>query len=643
MQQRTGTVESLRRRLPIGAELQPDGGAHFRVWAPSASEVAVVLDQGGPDAALRVTPLAREDEGYFAGTVAAAQAGTRYWFRLADGRCFPDPASRFQPDGPHGPSQIIEPSSFAWTDGAWTGVRRSRLVIYEMHVGTFTRAGTWQAAARELPALAELGITAIEMLPVADFPGRFGWGYDGVCAFAPTRLYGSPDDLRAFVDTAHSLGLAVILDVVYNHFGPDGCWLQEFSSHYFSTAATEWGRAINFDGEHSRPVRDFFVANARYWIEEFHFDGLRLDATQSIFDKSHPHVLVEITGAVRQAGGSRVTLLTAENEPQRAEIVCSQEQGGFGMDALWNDDFHHAAMVALTGRREAYYTDYLGTPQEFVSMAKHGFLYQGQWYSWQEQTRGTSTLGLSPASFITFLENHDQVANSATGARLHQLTSPGRFRAMTALLLLGPGTPLLFQGQEFCSSAPFLYFADHQGELGEKVRAGRREFLAQFPSIAAAGDELPLAVPGAVETFQRSKLDLSERERHGAALALHASLLQLRGSDPTFSAGGAYGIDGAVLGPQTFVLRFFGADENKGDGRSGDRLLIVNLGGQLEWRVFPEPLLAPPPRSRWSLIWSSEDPLYGGAGAGDVLAPDVWRIPAECAVVLAPLPTRLRT
>jgi maltooligosyltrehalose trehalohydrolase len=638
---RTATTDILRRRLPVGAEPQAGGGVHFRVWAPNARDIAVVLDGHEPatGTTLRAIPLGRDGQEYFEGLVADARPGTRYWFRLDDGRCFPDPASRFQPTGPHGPSEVVDPAAYRWHDAGWSGVPRSRLVIYEMHVGTFTKEGTWSAARRELPALAELGITAVEMMPVAEFPGRFGWGYDGVDMFAPTRLYGTPDDLRAFVDAAHHLGIAVLLDVVYNHFGPDGCYVQEFSPYYFSEAATEWGRAINFDGEHCRAVRDFFVANAAYWIGEFHVDGLRLDATQSIVDRSDPHILVEIDGAVRQAGGARVTIVLAENEAQQTEIVRSHEEGGYGLDAIWNDDFHHTAMVALTGRREAYYLDYLGSPQEFVSLAKSGFLYQGQWYSWQEKGRGTPTRGVPAAAFVAFLQNHDQVANSATGARIHTLTSPGRYRALTALLLLGPWTPMLFQGQEFAASSPFQFFADHEPELAAKVRAGRREFLSQFPSIAASPD-VALADPADLKTFYQSRLDLDERDRHGPVLALHAALLQLRSSDPTFSAVGAYGVDGAVLGSQMFVLRFFGA--TAADGDPGDRLLLVNLGGQCELRLFPEPLLAPPVAARWTVVWTSEDPLYGGGGNGDVLAPDVWRIPGECALVMTPRSWRWR-
>src|SRR5207302_8022588 len=306
--------------------------------------------------------------------------------------------------------------------------------------------GTLAAAQQHLPALAELGVTLVEVMPLADFPGRFGWGYDGVDLFAPTRLYGTPDDLRRFVDAAHAAGLGVILDVVYNHFGPDGNYLREFSDDYFTDRHdNEWGEAINYDGDNAGPVREFMAANAGYWIEEFHFDGLRLDATQQIFDRSNEHILAVIARRVRQAAGGRRTLLVAENEPQEVKLVRPPERGGYGLDMLWNDDYHHSALVVLSGHNEAYYGDYLGTPQEFVSAAKWGYLYQGQRYRWQKKRRGTPTFDLEPDRFVTFTQNHDQVANSGRGLRCAELTGPGRYRALTALLLLGPGTPMLFQ------------------------------------------------------------------------------------------------------------------------------------------------------------------------------------------------------
>jgi maltooligosyltrehalose trehalohydrolase len=504
-------------------------------------------------------------------------------------------------------------------------------VVYEMHVGTFTREGTWEAGERELPELADVGITVLEVMPVADFPGRFGWGYDGVNLFAPTRLYGQPDDFRRFVDRAHELGLGVILDVVYNHVGPDGNSLPQFTRSYFSTRhKTEWGEALNFDGDQSGPVREFFVANAGYWVEEYHLDGLRLDATQSVFDDSPDHILAAVARRVRAAGRGRATLLVAENEPQHVKLVRPPEQGGYGLDALWNDDFHHTAMVALTGRNEAYYTDYLGTPQEFVSAVKWGYLYQGQRYAWQRKRRGTATLGLPPAAFVNFLQNHDQVANSGRGQRCHQLTSPGRLQALTALVLLGPATPMLFQGQEFAASSPFYYFADHVPELAKLVRRGRVQFLEQFPSLRDPDIQQCFADPGSEETFQRCKLDFAERTRHADVYQLHRDLLKLRREDPLFRAQRPGGADGAVLGPEAFVLRFFGAD---GD----DRLLLVNLGRDLHLDPAPEPLLAPPEGRAWEVLWSSEAARYGGHGTPRLETDENWRVPGHAAVVLKPL------
>jgi maltooligosyltrehalose trehalohydrolase len=615
-----------QQRLPVGAEPLSGGGVHFRVWAPRRRRVAVVFE-GGP-AAVELKP---ENDGYLSGHVAAAHAGTRYCYRLDDdSNAYPDPTSRFQPEGPHGPSEVIDPSAFRWTDQKWRGVGLKGQVLYEMHVGTFTKEGTWEAAARELPELADAGITALEVMPVADFAGRFGWGYDGVNLFAPTRLYGRPDDLCRFVDRAHAAGLGVILDVVYNHFGPDGCYLNRFSDDYFTDRyKNEWGEAINFDGPNAGPVREYFVANAGYWIEEFHLDGLRLDATQQIFDASPSHILAAVGRRVREAARGRGTLLVAENEPQDTRLVRPPPQGGYGLDALWNDDFHHSAVVALTGRNEAYYSDYLGGAQEFVSAAKYGYLYQGQRYSWQKKRRGTPALEAPPAHFVTFLENHDQLANSARGLRTHRLTSPGRWRAMTALLLLGPGTPMLFQGQEFAASTPFLYFADHPEALARKVWEGRAKFHKQFRSIAAFQDEAQLAKPADPRTFERCKLDFSERRSHSEAYALHRDLLRLRREDAVFSAQKPRGVDGAVLAPEAFVLRFFGEG---GD----DRLLLVNLGRDLHLDPAPEPLLAPPAARSWSVLWSSQDPRYGGGGAAPPETGEGWRIPGHAAVALAP-------
>lgn len=621
------------RRLPVGAEVLSEGGTHFRVWAPKRKKVEVVIEPPAGDkseGALPAVELEPEPRGYFSGAVRQAHAGTLYRFRLDGEGPFPDPASRFQPAGPHGPSQVIDPRSFTWTDDAWDGVRIEGQVIYEMHIGTFTREGTWEAAARELKELAELGVTVIEVMPVHEFPGRFGWGYDGVDLYAPVHLYGEPDDFRRFVDEAHAEGLAIILDVVYNHFGPDGNYLRQYSEHYFTDLhVTDWGEAINFDDTGAGPVREFFIANAGYWIDEFHLDGLRLDATQNIYDESEDHILAAIVRRARSSARQRSIITVGENEPQHALLARPPEQGGYGVDALWNDDLHHSAVVALTGHNPAYYTDYRGAPQEFISALKWGYLYQGQHYKWQKQRRGTPALDLKPASFVTFIENHDQVANSARGHRLHRLTSPGRLRAMTALILLGPGTPMLFQGQEFAASSPFLYFADHETELGELVREGRLIFLAQFPSLALEEMRRVIPDPHDPKTFHNSKLDFAERDRNREIYSMHRDLLKLRRETFAFSSQRPRAMDGTVLSHEAFALRFFAPEAD-------DCLLVVNFGPDLVLSPAPEPLLAPPADKAWEILWSSEDPRYGGSGTPPLETSKGWQIPGHAAVALCP-------
>lgn len=604
--------------MPIGAELQPGGGAHFRVWAPLPKAVRLVVD--GVEHAMRP-----EAGGYRSAFVAAARAGSRYGYRVdGDARILPDPASRAQPEGPHEPSAVADPSAFRWTDAAWRGVRREGQVVYEMHVGTFTREGTWAAAIDKLPLLKEVGVSVIEMMPVAEFPGRFGWGYDGVALFAPTRLYGTPDDLRAFIDAAHRLGLGVIHDVVYNHFGPDGNYLPFFSSTYITDKyENEWGDAVNFDGKGSAPVREFVRENAAYWVREFHFDGLRLDATQQIFDNSPRNIIAELTAAARDAGGPRSVLIVAENEPQDARLV-RPEPRGFGLDGVWNEDLHHASHVALTARREAYYSDYTGSAAELLACVKHGFLYQGQRSTWQKKPRGAPALDIDQTQRITFLENHDQVANSGFGRRLVDLTDRARLRAMTALLLLGPGTPMLFQGQEFASAKPFLYFADHRSELAQAVAKGRREFLMQFPSLAG----VELDAPAAATTFDKCVMDWSERAANAWAVRLHSDLIGLRRDDPVLARAASVRIDGAVLSEEAFLVRLFGERE--------ERLLVFNFGRDWAPRVIPEPLLAPPAGKQWKLLWSSEHPAYGGDGAREPVDADgCWHVQGRAAFVLA--------
>ena len=488
------------------------------------------------------------------------------------------------------------------------------------------------AALEQLPELARLGITVIELMPVADFPGRFGWGYDGVDLFAPTRLYGTPDEFRAFVDRAHSLGLGVILDVVYNHLGPDGNYLKQFAEDYFSKRyKCEWGEAINFDGENSGPVREFFVANAAYWIEEFHLDGLRLDATQQIFDVSPNHILGVISRKVHATAPNRATYLVAENEPQQTRLIRPFEQGGYGLDALWNDDFHHTAMAALTGRTEAYYTDYRGTPQEFISATKWGYLYQGQWYSWQKKRRGTSTRGLDPAQFINYLQNHDQIANSLRGLRCHQLAGPGPIQGPHGLAAAGAGDADALPGAGVCGFRAVFLFCRPSSRAGQArgrraqgvspaVRHHRLSGLRFLPRRPGRGEDVlaeQARFLGAGEACRALRLASRPAEAAARGPGILAAARRRRGR----GGAGAGGVCPAVFG-------------DNGD----DRLLLVNLGVDLNLSPAPEPLLAPPEGCAWEVIWSSEDPRYGGCGTPPLETEGNWRVLGHAAVVLAPEP-----
>jgi len=601
----------------------PGKGVQFRIRAPKRNRVQVLLDG-------KCFPLKPEAHGYFSGQVATARAGSLYKFKLDDDETlYPDIESRFQPEGPHGPSEIVDPKQFKWTDHAWKGVDPQGQIVYEVHLGTFTREGTWNAARAHLGELASIGITIVEVMPIAEFSGSRGWGYDGVDLYAPYHHYGSPDDARRFVDEAHRLGLGVILDVVYNHLGPDGNYVGAFSDDHFTDKyENDWGESIDFS---RGGVREFYIANAAYWIEEFHFDGLRLDATQDIHDTSEEHILAAIAKRVREVAGERKVYIVAENEPQLAWMVRAPEAGGYGIDALWNDDFHHAASVAMTGRREAYYSGYRGSAQEFVSSAKYGYLYQGQRYAWQKQNRGAPTFDLDPWNFVAFLQNHDQIANSARGERMNVLTHPALYRAMSALLLLGPATPMLFQGQEFGATTPFAFFSDHVQDLHVRVHAGRRQFLAQFPSLAQAEMQRGIPDPGSPATFELSKLDWSEREKNTGLYSLYKDLLRLRRNDPVLRRLTRGALDGAVLSQKAFLLRYFSAQH-------GDRLVIVNLGGDLHLEPAPEPLLAPQPGCRWDLRWSSEDPQYGGMGTPPPNSGDDWRITSCSTLLFSPAP-----
>ncbi|TMQ09374.1 MAG: malto-oligosyltrehalose trehalohydrolase [Deltaproteobacteria bacterium] len=615
------------RRLPIGAEVA-DRGIHVRVWAPDHARVTLVIESARP----RELVLDREPGGYHAGFVPDLGAGARYRFRLgASDALHADPASRYQPDGPHGPSEVVDPSAFPWSDAAWRGIPPERHVLYELHLGTFTPEGTWDAAAAHLGYLADVGITTIELMPVADFAGCHNWGYDGVNLFAPSRCYGTPDAMRRFVDRAHATGLAVILDVVYNHFGPAGNPLPAWCAAYRSGRKGEWGDTFNFDGERSGPVRELVTANAGYWIDEFHLDGLRIDAIQAIQDRSPVHVVTAIAEAARAAGASRRIFLVGENEPQDAGLLAAP----VGLDALWNDDFHHTARVAATGLIDGYLHDYRGTAQELVSAVKRGFLYQGQLYAWQHNPRGRPARGVARHRFVHFLENHDQVANLGFGERLAATTDPATLRALTALLLLGPELPMLFQGQEHGATEPWRFFADHAAPLAAQVRTGRAQFVAQFARLATPEAQAELAAiadPSSKATFQRCVLDPRHRRLDHPLVALHRDLLRLRRDDPAFTDPRPDAVDGAVLTDRAFVLRYQQPDPER------DRLLLINLGATFTQPGVAEPLVAPPDGAGWRVVWSSEDPRYGGHGTPAPFDRARIAIPAHAAMVLAPAP-----
>ena len=593
---------SMEEFVSLGSRLTKKG-VSFRVWAPKREKLEVVAEPTGP-----VFPLQKDAEGYFYGETPLFGPGTLYRYRVDGGDAYPDPCSRFQPQGPHGPSLIVDSHRFQWNDQHWKGITLQGQVLYEIHVGIFSDEGTFDGIIKELAELKRFGITTLEVMPIADFSGERNWGYDGVNFFAPAHAYGDYEGLKRLADAAHAAGLGVILDVVYNHFGPDGNYLRVYSDDYFTDRhKTDWGEAICFDGPAALPVREFFIQNAAYWISEFHLDGLRLDATQNIYDSSKKHILTEIADTVRKIAALKNILLIAENESQDVNLLRAADKGGYGLDAVWADDFHHTCHVAMTGQREAYYTDYCGQAQELVASVKKGFLYQGQYYSWQKKPRGTQVTTEPAAAFIFYTQNHDQIANSLAGKRIHEIANPHQYRALTALMLLAPETPLFFMGQEFGSTRPFIYFIDHSAELAPQVLKGRKEFLSQFPSYSSKSSLAQVPDPNDPETFRRCKLDFSERRSHSEIYFFHEELLRLRREDPVLRRQDRRALDGAALDHHALVLRFFAAD-------GLDRLLVVNLGIERRFSPAREPLLAPVQGGRWDLLWSSDDARYGGNG-----------------------------
>lgn len=518
--------------MPFGAEVRQDGAVRFALWAPAAHRVELSLEQAGEETLL---PMAPHEEGWFRLITDRATAGSRYRYRIDGGLRVPDPASRFQPGDIHGPSQVIDPSRFEWRDEHWRGRPWEEAIIYELHVGAFSDAGDYGAVMARLDHLVELGVTAIELMPLADFPGARDWGYDGALLFAPDSCYGSPDELKTLIETAHQKGLMVFLDVVYNHFGPEGNYLHAYAPQFFTERHhTPWGAAINFDGPDSATVRRFFIHNALYWLQEYHLDGLRLDAVDAIVDDSSPDILEELATAVREGPGrNRHLHLALENDDNAAHYLTRNEQGRPQYYvAQWNDDIHHSLHLLLTGERDGYYMDYGDRPILHLGRClAEGFAYQGERSRFRHgAARGEPSGTLPPTAFISFLQNHDQVGNRAFGERLETLVEPAPLRAALAILLLAPSPPLLFMGEEFATPAPFLFFCDFGADLAAAVTEGRRREFARFSRFADPQLRRTIPDPNAPATFQRSRLawgDLPE-PAHQAWFGFYRRLLRLR-------------------------------------------------------------------------------------------------------------------
>jgi len=543
-------------RPSFGAWLE-DGGTRFRVWAPESESVGVRLESGRRRGS--TTALAPLGDGTFGDLVEGVAAGDRYRYRL-DGRdaLLPDPAARFQPDGVRGPSEVIDPASFRWSDAGWSGVPLEDLVLYELHVGAFSERGTFAGVTDRLPYLRDLGVSAIELMPVADFPGERNWGYDGVALFAPARCYGRPDDLRRLVDAAHRVGIAVHLDVVYNHLGPDGAALPFFTGHYFSSRhRTPWGQAVNLDGEHSEVVRELLIDNALHWIHEYHLDGLRLDATHALMDDGPRHFLAELAARVHASSPSRKVLLVAEDHRNLARLVTPERSGGWGVDAVWADDFHHLVRRHLAGDHEGYFADFSGSLADVATTIEQGWFYVGQRAPRSGEHRGSDPRGLPPRRFVFCLQNHDQVGNRALGERLHHQIDAAAYRAASAVLLFAPQTPLLFMGQEWGASTPFLYFTDHGARLGEAIRKGRRREFERFSAFADPRSREQIPDPQALSTFLASKLVWSEIEQdaHRTTLSLYRALLALRRTEPALCSTRREDCAAVALDEETLLVR----------------------------------------------------------------------------------------
>ncbi len=580
-----------------------DEEVHFRVWAPDAASVRLRLQSPSP---VRSIPMTREFQGYFTQRIGGLEPGDRYWYMVDDHGPFPDPASRWQPDGVHGPSALVDPSRYSWNDASYSGIDRDDLVIYELHVGTFTPDGTFASAIEHLPYLRDLGITAIELMPLADFPGRRNWGYDGVDLFAPARCYGPPDDLRRFVDHAHQLGLAVLLDIVYNHLGPEGNYLSRFSRSYYSeTKHTLWGPAINLDGPRSRPVREFLIENALQWVHEYHFDGFRLDATHHLFDDSPRHLLAELSSKVRASVPDRPIHLIAEDPRNLASIVQPESSGGWGFDGVWSDDFHHNLRRYLVGDDEGVFVDFRGSLDDLATTINRGWLFQGAYSQYRGYHRGTDPSGLDPRRFIFCIQNHDRIGNRAQGERLHHQIDLATYRAVSALLLVCPCTPLLFMGQEWAASTPFLYFTDHPEALGEKVRVGRQQEFRHYRAFSDPARSALIPDCQAESTFRACKLLWPEREQepHISIERFYRAWLGLRTTEPALREHSHGSHFAQAIGLNTIAVR-------RTTTVGSSLLFIAHLHDSGQVDLTEIPWLSDVASAPWKTVLSTEEPGF---------------------------------
>jgi maltooligosyltrehalose trehalohydrolase len=592
-----------RSFLPVGA-LVHDQGVTFRVWAPKHRQLRVVTGDGS---STRYVTLAAEDgpePGFFSGRDEHGKAGDLYWVEL-DHRLVPDPASRCQPRGVEGPSQVVDPSAYAWREHAWQRPAWRGRVIYELHVGTFSPEGTFAGAINRLDALVDLGVNTIELMPLAEFAGDRNWGYDGVMLFAPPRCYGTPDELRALIDAAHARGLAVMVDVVYNHLGPCGNVLPAYADDYFhSQQSNPWGAGLNFDGAHSGPVREFFLQNVCLWLDEYRVDGLRLDAVHAMTDRSPRHLVAEIAATAHARGA----FVVAEDDRNDAQLLAAAPDGGWDLDGVWSDDFHHTVRVAATGHREAHLGNYSGALDEWVATLREGWFFRGQMFpSWQ-RPRGTRAQHVPPEKFVLCISNHDQVGNRPLGERLSAVVSAEVYRALSMLLCLAPYTPLLFMGQEWGATSPFPFFTDHPGEVGANMARYRqnefRHYGASYP------DEVLRRMPAPQDpaTFHAAKLDWKERDAppHAAVLALYRECLAFRARLAIFQSAPRECWTAEKVGANGLALEW-----HEPAGTRWRLLISLVAGTELE----------PEDHDGWRLALASNAPRFGGREGSERVGP----------------------